>query len=280
MLNYTRPQSWNFDGVTLMGTSWAGMATSLIWKEAGICFDVGQGLPWAINAQAYCITHGHQDHAGGIPYIISQRALMNLPPGRFFMPEALVTPLHEIMQIWQKIERHQYQYEFIGVKAGEIHVLKPGLKMVPFATTHRVPSLGYTLMQEKKKLRANLAGASESEISRRHVAGEIVDEVRDDPVLSFTGDTQVEFLSQAKPALSSKVLVTEVTYFGNKNPPSVAREWGHLHWDELCPRLDELKCERLLLMHFSARYSMADIESELRRTVPSAWRERVCVFPR
>jgi len=270
---------FKLDELTLKGTSVAGVGTSFIIPELKIAFDVAQGLPFAFTMNDYFITHGHMDHAGGIPYVISQKALMGLKPGHFHMPEPMLTPMKTILSTWSQLEGHQYEYEFRGVEGRTNFNIAKNWDVETFPTLHRVPSTGYTLMRKRKKLKASLAGLSEAEIVQLRRKGEAVEEEVREPYLSFTGDTQTEFLDLSPEVKKSRFLILEVTYWNDKKSVSSAREWGHIHFYEFVKRLDELECEKVVLMHLSARHSKAEVDYELKRKLSPEQRERLLIFP-
>ena len=258
----------------------AGISTSLICPELSVAFDVGQGLPWAFNMQNFLITHSHMDHAAGIPYIISQKALTGQKPPVFYMPEFMTEKMHQIIHLWQEIEGHVYDYKFVSTVEGEKTPLKGNTFFRTFPTIHRVPSNGYCVFRETKKLRADLQGCDRQEILDRKSRGEDVEDHFEEPLIAFTGDTKIEFLDGPEFVRRAKILVMEVTYIDDKKSVESAREWGHIHFDELLPRLEQLENEKVVLIHLSARYSCRRFQEVITRRVSPELAEKLVVFPR
>lgn len=279
-MNSIQKRQWQYQGWTLLGNSTAGISTSLVCPEMGVAFDVGQGLPWAFNVQYYLITHSHMDHAAGIPYIISQKALMGQKPPVFYMPQSMVQKMHQIVEIWQQLEGHTYNYQFVGVEEGKKYPLKGSLSFQVFPTVHRVPSFGYCIFREGKKLKKQLEGCDRQEILDRKSRGEVIEDFFEEPLMAFTGDTQVEFLDGPEFVRKAKVLIMEVTYIDERKTIESARQWGHIHWEELKPRLPLLQNEKIVMMHLSARHSAADFQKALNQQLSSEWLDRLVVFPR
>jgi ribonuclease Z len=117
------------------------------------------------------------------------------------------------------------------------------------------------------------------ELGRLRRQGQDLDEFIDEPVVSFTGDTRIEFLDD-ETVRRSRVLIMEVTYWDKKKSVENAREWGHIHFDELLPRLESIKSEKILLIHASARYSTAELKKILDERLPEHFKHRVELFPR
>ena len=279
-MNTITPQNWQYRDIDLKGVSWAGIGTCLTIPSMKLAFDVAQGLPFAFGMRDFLISHGHQDHAGGIPYVISQKALAGHAPARFFLPPPLVKPMGEILAIWQSIEGHQYEFELIPAEPGQDYELQNNLVATPFPTVHRVPSQGYILSRSVKKLREQYRGLSGDEIKNLSLSGRPTFDKVMRPLFAFTGDTQIEVLEQ-NPILSEcQVLCIEVTYIDEKKSVTSAREWGHIHLDEILPLLPSLLCEKILLIHMSARHGTQELERRLDRALDPDVRARVDVFPR
>jgi ribonuclease Z len=265
-----------FEDLKIIGTSLAGIRTSLLLPEIDVAFDVAQGLPFAVKAKHYFISHCHMDHAAGIPYLISLKALNKLAAPTFYVPESFADPIREIMQIWQKAEGHTYGFEIVPVTANSSFEIAKHLVVRSFPTVHRVPSFGYTIFQRHKKLKPEFAGLNRDELLKKKSSGIDLNEHWDEPFFTFTGDTQIEFLDAASWIKKSKYLVMECTYYDNRRTIEQARAWGHIHLDEVLPRLPELECEKIILIHRSSRYSFNEAQSLVRSRCSDP---RVVLFP-
>ena len=102
------------------------------------------------------------------------------------------------------------------------------------------------------------------------------------PLVSFTGDTQIEFLDLSPEVVNSKILIVECTYLDERKSIKNARDWGHIHFDELLPRLKEIKSEKIFLTHISSRYKISEAKKILQKKVEAVdsdlW-ERIELFP-
>lgn len=268
-----------YEGMKLVGYSVAGITTSVAFPDAEVCFDVGQGLPFQIPIPNILLTHGHMDHASGLPYLIAMKNMTSQPVPNVYMPATLVEPMQELMKIWGKIDQHEYRFNFIPVSVGQSFPLKPPYFFKPFRTIHRVDSVGYTIYERKKRLKEEFKDLTPSELGSLRRQGKQLDEFLIDPILSFTGDTKIEFLDD-EDVRKSRVLVMEVTYWDKKKTVQNARDWGHIHFDELIERVDSLNCRKVVLIHASARYNTAYLEQLLETRLPEHLRSRFALFPR
>ena len=136
---------WQFDNIRFVGETIAGIRSSFVIPELRIAFDAGQIYPFHSGVNVFCITHGHIDHAGGIPHIVSGKALFRQKRPIFLVPYGLIDPLNKILKTWQEIEGFSYEYELVAVKPNDTFVIDNSHFVKCFPTCHRVDSIGYTL---------------------------------------------------------------------------------------------------------------------------------------
>lgn len=272
-------EPWSAHGLKFHGLSLSGIRTSIAMPEFSLTFDVAQGFPYVLTLKNFFITHGHLDHAAGIPYILSQKAMTRQLGTRFFMPPSLVGPMKEIMAIWERIEEHQYSFEFVPFSPDQKVELNSQHFVKAFPSVHRIDTNGYTLFETRRKLKPEFHGLSQTELTEKARAGFVLNEAIEIPLVSFTGDTKIDFLDQRDWVRHSKILFVECTYMDEKKSVAHAREWGHLHLDELIARLPDIKSETIVLIHISSRYSMKEAHSILQRKLPEHERGRVVIFP-
>ena len=210
------------------GLSLSGIRTALSMPDLGISFDVAQGFPFTLRMKKFFITHGHLDHAAGIPYLISQKAMRSEAAPIFYVPPSMIEPISEIMRLWEKIEQHEYHSDFRPVTPESFIDLNPQAYVRPFRTIHRIESLGYTVFARNKKLKPEFSELGPDAIRDLRQQGIEVQDKIETPLVTFTGDTQIEFLDQAPWIRDSKILFCEATYLDSQKTVEHARQWGHM----------------------------------------------------
>lgn len=267
-----------FRDLNIVGFSLAGVSTSIAVDNLNICFDVGQGLPHSLSYEHYFITHAHMDHAAGIPYIISQKALNEEKSPKFYMPKVMVAPMTEIMNSWAKMEGFNYSFEFIGVDEYTEIEINAYYSVKPFKTIHRIPSFGYALYRKAKKLKTEFLDKTQQEIVELKKKNTQIHEEQKEVLVAFTGDTLFDVF-QAEPWLYAvPLLITEVTYFDDRRPVARAREWGHIHFDEFISAIDKFNNEKIFFIHHSRRYKRDEIINILSEAVKEKLNHQIILF--
>jgi ribonuclease Z len=270
---------WSYQKHKFFGLSLSGIRTAISMPDLSLSFDVAQGYPFLLNLKHYFISHGHLDHAAGIPYIISQKAMTNQEPGRFYMPSSLIEPMTQIMNTWEEIEKHSYRYHFVPVQSDSEFIINAQYFIKSFPTTHRIESFGYTLFERQKKLKNEFLNLGRDEILKLKSQKVEIQEFQEIPIVTFTGDTQIEFLKSRRWIKNSKIIFLEATYLDDKRSIEHARTWGHTHLDEIIPLLPEINCEQIVLIHASARYSDNEALKIIDQKIPPQFKKRVLFFP-
>lgn len=266
---------WKYENLIVEAQSLAGIRTAITLPQYSICIDVAQGLPHTMSMKKYFITHAHMDHAAGIPYLISQKNLQNIKGIEFYMPIEIVETMEKIMSLWGELEQHNYDFKFIGLSNNDCVPINNTHFVKAFKSTHRVPTLGYTLFEEKKKLKKEFYAATKSEILQLKEKNIEIETISQNPIFSYTGDTTAEVFNLCPWLLNTKVLFTEVTYLDERKTIEHAKQWGHIHLDEIIPILQKSCCEKIMFCHISSRYSLQEAVQIIRNKLPEDLKSRV-----
>ncbi|MDX1958677.1 MAG: MBL fold metallo-hydrolase [Leptospiraceae bacterium] len=261
-----------------IGISEGGIRTSIICPNMNLMFDVGALPVDFAHIENLFLTHAHLDHSAGIPYYVSQRSLRSLKPPNIYVPEENYENFLQILSIYQKMEGFDYKYNLIPAKRGVTYSISNSISMMPLETFHRVPSQGYTIYEKSMKLKDEYRSLVGTKLADMKKEGVILTEEKLAPLVSFSGDTKIEYVLSHPDVANSKILFLESTYLCEERDVSRAREWGHLHLDEIAANAHEFKNEKLVLIHFSKRYSLKRILELVKKKLPSDLFERTICF--
>ena len=236
------------------GISEGGIRTSVCIPRYSLLFDIGAIPHEKIHMENILVTHGHLDHAAGIPYYISQRSLQKLKSPNIYVNEEMYENTKKIIELYSEIEGFAYNYNLVSTATNKEYVLN--------SNTFEFADLNG---QELVKLKAK---------------GEILTEDKETPLISFSGDTQIEYILDHKEVRESKILFLECTYVDADRNVERARAWGHTHLDEIIAHAKEFKNERIVLIHFSKRYKHSHIRDIVKRKTPDILKGRIhCFLP-
>ena len=272
----------------ISGVSISGLATYIQIPELDFCIDMGECPLSAIPLDHVFLTHAHGDHARCLMRHHSLRKMMGVERDSvYYMPESISENAKEWIRaeaLFEGVSEVKFRYpEIEPVTAGKRQFLRyrKEIALEPFEVKHSIPAMGGTLFFYKKKLKDEFLGKSATEIIELRKNGvEITREVYE-PLVSFMGDCLGESLLDNSHVFQSKVLITECTFLDD-GEEAMSKKKGHSHLKDIVNALnelgDEIKCEKIILSHFSMKYSERHIRDVLDKGIPEKFKERVVAF--
>lgn len=261
----------------LIGRSLAGEETVIAAPELNVCFDIGRAPRQAIPIDNVCLSHGHIDHAANIAYYFSHRQFIGTAPGRLIVHRGLARHFQALMGVWADIEGRPTPALIEGVLPGDEVRLRRDLLVRAFAVNHEARSLGFSVIEERFKLKpefANRTGPQLVELKQQGVAIENRVEI---PVIAYCGDTADGEHFDLDSVRNAEVLLLECTFY---EPAHVvrARKGRHLHVRDLPGVLRRLRCPHVVLTHVTHRTPLREARRMLRDVVDDNDLQRVTFF--
>lgn len=262
------------DGMELVGFSLAGEESVIGVPEYNVCFDVGRAPREILSIDNVCLSHGHMDHAAGIAYYFSQRAFIGNAPGRVIVHRALAQPIQRLMDAWSDIEKHHSPGQVCGVQHLEEVPIRRGLLIRAFDVNHAADAMGFTLVEERNKLKAEFAGNTGPEIVKLKQQGIDITERQEVSLVTYTGDTALGRFLDLDFVRRSQRIIVECTFF-DRDHITRARAGRHIHVHDLPTLLDAVPEAQVMLTHLSRRTDLREAKRILAKIVKASDVERI-----
>jgi ribonuclease Z len=262
-----RPVELRLGDLRIEGWSRAGDETWFRVHPPGLAFDTGRGAFQLAGAHDVFLSHGHLDHALGLPYILYQRSLHRLVHTRVFCPAPVVEPLAALVTAAERLENAEYRYDLIPLVPGDRVEVGRDLSIEAFATDHVVPSLGFHLWRSRRRLAAAFAGLPPAELISLRERGIDTADVVEEIWVTYCGDTGPAIFDLEPRVFDSRVLMLECTFLGDAQRDKGGR-FKHLHLDDIAARAADFRNQALVLHHLSRRHPVAELRAEIERRLP------------
>ncbi len=263
--------------LALEGYSVAGEETWFRVSPPGIGFDCGRGATRLLGVSSLFLTHGHLDHAAGLPWLLSQRRLQGGGKLDVFVPKAVVAELERFVNAAEELERVRYRWDLIGLEAGDRVNLGNHFAVLALEAEHRVPALGYSLIRRRRRLREAFQHTAPSELAKLRQQGVAIEEPYEEVWLTYAGDTGPGWFDRGTVWEKTRILVAECTFLGGEEGVEAAA-YGHLSLEDFVARREQLAgLELLVLHHLSRRYRPEELREAVNRRL-SELADRVVVW--
>jgi ribonuclease Z len=261
----------------IIGYSVAGEETVVAIPQLDVCFDIGKAPDQVISINNVLLTHGHMDHSAGIAYYLSHRQFCGQRPGRVFAPENMILPLREVIEAWGRLDGNKIPAEFVPMSPGDEFQIKPNLIVRAFATRHCRGSLGFCVLEKKKKLKEEYLGLAGGEIVSLKKNGVTIDYPVEISLVTYLGDTRYHNFSKFDFIAKSRILIAECTFMVDEHIDR-ALAGAHMHIDEFARMINDFDNEYIIVTHLSQRTAIQEAKKILKAKLDSRVYEKVILL--
>jgi ribonuclease Z len=265
------------DDLDIIGYSVAGEETVVAMPQLDVCFDIGRAPSQVIPINHMLLTHGHMDHAAGIAYYLSQRNFCGLNAGTVLAPQNLLQSIETILSGWKRLDGNNIPAKLVGVKSGDEYQVKRDLFVRVFPTKHSRGSVGYSLIEKRKKLKAQYTDLTGTQLVALKKKGVEIEYVLEVPIVTYLGDTKYVDFAQLEYIANCKILIAECTFFLAEHTGR-AEAGRHMHIDEFADLLSRMKNKHIIVTHLSQRTGIPEARRILKKTLPAGTYKKIILL--
>jgi len=259
--------------LTVSSYSTALFATWHFIEEWGLLLDAGDGLMASLHQKSrkvknVLISHADRDHITGLLQFVQLNSRKDFP--KIYHPKDSGS-FPFLAEFSEKFDPHIEPATWIGIN--ETNVIPLGKRMMakPVKNNHVLKnnpiakSFGYIIQKKKRKLKDAYKHLSNKEIAKisREKGQDEITKVLTENVLGYSGDTPPENFEQWN---NTQTLIHESTFLNVHDTPEFEKEHRrHSTVEEVLYHTSQLNIERLILSHFSLRYSHEQIDETIQK---------------
>lgn len=258
--------------LTISGYSTALFSTWYFVEELGLLFDCGDGVVSALlqksrKIENIFISHADRDHLTGLLQLNQLNARQGFPVIHFPKDSGSFNAIRDFSQ---KFDPHVKGAVWKPIVDGDKIWIRKDIYVEAIRNNHILrseglnKSLGYKVVLVKAKLKTEYLALPGTEI--RNVIEKLGKEATHTNIetilLSYSGDTPCENFEHWN---GSTTLIHEATFLGREEDNEISMHGNrHSSLENVIKAVSEINIERLLLGHFSSRYSGEEIDSNIK----------------
>lgn len=240
-------------------------------EDLALLLDAGDGVSAALLQKSrkikhIFITHADRDHLMGLFRLNALNARPEFPIIHYPKDCGSFPAIHAFHS---KFDHQVKDLTWTGLSSFDEIPIKKGYYIQAIRNEHVAcpidthKSLSYKLYETKQKLKAEYTSLNKKELAtiRLEHGNNALTETVNTNILSYAGDTPVDNYSKWD---KSGILIHEATFLPNDKTVKVKPGSNrHSTLDEVIKMVSEINVERLILNHFSPRYSKEEIDSSV-----------------
>jgi ribonuclease Z len=197
--------------------------------------------------------------------------------GTVFCHASLEEPIRRMMEAWIEVEAQRTPHKVIPMIPGtpsEEFEIKNTFFLRAFETMHTSPSLGFSVIEKRSKLKEQYVGLPQAKLVELKEAGEQITYIKQVPLVTYMGDTAPGSHFTRPEVTGAKILITECTFLepGHRDRARVGK---HLHLSDIVKLLPTLECQALVITHLSRRTHLGQAREQIDKAIPPEFREKV-----
>jgi ribonuclease Z len=253
---------WNYrypicNGLTIKGHSRGGEMSGFYIPELKLMFDAG--IRSKFSPRYIFITHCHTDHSFALPMIITGLSKMPLiyAPSETF--EIFNDFLASAFSLSKGIRNISGRTKVNGILPCDEVKLNDKYIIKAYDLCHNVPTRGYGLILNKKRLKQEYKTLTQQELVSisKHTS---ISEYYKSHIFAYICDTNIMVFNQNPELLKYQTIMVECTFLGiQTNEPDIT-DSRHIHWGVLKEFVNKYSSIEFILIHFSMRYSIKELE--------------------
>jgi ribonuclease Z len=248
-------------------------STYLYVKELNSCFDCGEGMttqlgPRCFGIRKLFISHGHHDHISGISSLIGARCVTrgdNNAPLHIYYPDQC-QEVEELREYISRTRKPTFELSWTPIKPEEtINLESPNKFVRAFRVAHTSNSLGFSVLEKRKKIKKEFQSLTGQEFQKLHTQGVKLSEKYLANIWSYSGDA---YELNPKEVEGAEWFFCDTTFLNKED----RREKTHLTLSEAVTIANQAKVKRFVGIHLSPRYTnkeRKDYQTQIQKEFPN-----------
>lgn len=260
----------NFDQLRIGGYSTALFSTWFFVEELGLLFDAGDGVSSTLLQKSrkiknVFISHADRDHLTGL----LQFNQLNAREGLVIHYPADSGSFPALAEFMKRFDWHVKGTLWKPIRENHDFEIKPKIFVRSIRNSHIsvaegiTKSLSYLVQTKTPKLKVEFQQLSGNEIKKIALekGREYLTQIETKNILGYSGDTSIDHYDHWN---NTKILIHEATFLDNHEKLNNHAN-KHSNLEEVIRMVSEIKVEKLILSHFSSRYSKSEIDATIRK---------------